>query len=227
MGTNNGVLWVAVPAYNAEDTIEELIERIRGSLEYPKIIVVNDGSMDKTREKALSKGAVVLDHESNKGKGAALRTAFGHIAEKTDSGLIVTIDADLQHKPEEIPKLVEGLDRAGADLAIGSRRRLGTGMPLHRILSNTVTSFLMSLRTGIKIKDGQCGFRIFKIGVLKKIELESDGYEAETEFLIKVAKQGFKISFVPVETIYGNENSHMTNWKTTVNFVKVMLRRYR
>ena len=99
-------------------------------------------------------------------------------------------------------------------------------MPSHRILSNTLTSALVSLKTGMKIKDSQCGFRLIRKRVLENIQLESRGYEAETEFLIKAARLEFKIEFVPVHTVYGSEKSYMTHWATTMNFIKVLLRKY-
>jgi GT2 family glycosyltransferase len=99
-------------------------------------------------------------------------------------------------------------------------------MPVHRKLSNTITSALVGLRTGVKIKDSQCGFRLIRRSVIEHVRLDSTGYEAETEFLIKAARRGFTIEFVPVQTIYGKEKSYMTHWATTMNFIKVLFRKY-
>lgn len=95
-------------------------------------------------------------------------------------------------------------------------------MPKQRILSNRLTSFLLSKKTGIKIVDSQCGFRAFKTEVLKKVKTRSNGYEAESEIIILAARAGFKIGFVEVPTIYGNETSKMNPFKTIFGFAKVL-----
>ncbi len=215
-----------VPALNAESTIEELIKRIKASVEEIQIVVVDDGSYDKTSEIAEANGAVVLNHENNRGKGSALQTGFDYVKNISKSEFVITIDADLQHQPEDIGKLIFKQQESCADIVIGWRERIGTRMPVHRILSNTITSAMVSMRTGIKVRDSQCGFRLIKRSVIEKIQLESKGYEAETEFLIKSGRAGFTIDFIPIKTIYGNEKSYMTHWETTVNFVKVLFRDY-
>ncbi len=215
-----------VPALNAESTIEELIKRIKASVEEIQIVVVDDGSYDKTSEIAEANGAVVLNHENNRGKGSALQTGFDYVKNISKSEFVITIDADLQHQPEDIGMLIFKQQESCADIVIGWRERIGTRMPVHRILSNTITSAMVSMRTGIKVRDSQCGFRLIKRSVIEKIQLESKGYEAETEFLIKSGRAGFTIDFIPIKTIYGNEKSYMTHWETTVNFVKVLFRDY-
>jgi GT2 family glycosyltransferase len=161
----------------------------------------------------------------NLGKGRALQTGFQEFL-KSDSPFAVTMDADLQHRPDDLPSFVSIQAATDADVVVGKRQRLGTSMPMSRILSNTLTSQLVSMRTGVRMEDSQCGYRLIKRDVLESVGLESSGYEAETEFLIKAAKKGFRITFVPIQTVYGNEMSFMTNWKTTVGFVKVLLKEY-
>jgi hypothetical protein len=132
----------------------------------------------------------------------------------------------LQHQPEDVPKFLCAQQQHDADIVIGWRERIGTRMPVHRIISNTLTSTMVGMKTGMKIRDSQCGFRLIRRSVIEKTLLESTGYEAETEFLIKAALQDFKIEFVPVRTIYGDEKSYMTHWTTTLNFIKVLFRDY-
>jgi glycosyltransferase involved in cell wall biosynthesis len=217
---------VMIPAYNAGHSLKELADRLRRSVGNIPILVVDDGSQDNTGKIALSIGAIVLRHGKNCGKGAALRTGFDFIQKQRQEQFVVTMDADLQHRPEDVPMFFQVQQKTGADLIIGWRERKGTGMPLHRILSNTVTSALVSIRTGVKIKDSQCGFRLIHRKILKSIRLDSNGYEAETEFLIKAAQHGSIIESVQVQTVYGNEKSYMTHWKTTMSFIKVLVRRY-
>jgi glycosyltransferase involved in cell wall biosynthesis len=217
---------VLIPAYNAGTSLEELVNRLRRSAGNMQVIVVDDGSIDNTAEIARLAGATVLRHDGNRGKGAALQTGFDFLKKQMDVEFILTLDADLQHQPEDIHKFFSTQQQTGADIVIGWRKRAGTKMPVHRILSNTLTSALVSLKTGMKIKDSQCGFRLIHKGVLENIQLESLGYEAETELLIKAARLKFKIEFVPVHTVYGSEKSYMTHWATTMNFIKVILRKY-
>lgn len=217
---------VLIPAYNAGSYLEELVSRLRSSIGDIRIVIVDDGSADNTAEIAISIGATVLRHDKNCGKGATLQTGFDFLKNEKNVEFILTMDADLQHQPDDIQKFFNIQKKTNADIVIGWRERRGTKMPVHRILSNTLTSVLVSLKTGTKIKDSQCGFRLISKGVIENITLESHGYEAETEFLIKAALQKYKIESVPVSTVYGSEKSYMTNWATMMNFIKVLLRKY-
>ena len=216
---------VLIPAFNAAQSLGSLLERIPRNIVERCIVVVDDGSSDDTSRIAADAGAVVIRHEHNRGKGAALRSGFEYVLASTRSDSVLTMDADLQHDPAEISKFLAAWESGGTDLVLGCRR-FGSGMPIHRILSNVITSSLVSARTGVRIRDSQTGFRLIAREVLSSIKLESDGYEAETEFLIKAARRGFRISTVPIATIYGTAPSHMTHWKTTKRFLQVLLREY-
>jgi len=204
----------------------ELVQRIRKAIGEVHIVVVDDGSTDETLEVATSLGVTVLQHKQNRGKGAALQTGFDFLKNRLEFDFILVMDSDLQHQPEDISKFFEAQQQTSADIVIGWRQRVGTKMPANRILSNTITSFMVRMRTGVTIKDSQCGFRLICRGVVEQIRLESTGYAAETEFLIKAAQKGFGIEFVPVNTVYGTERSYMTHWTTTKNFIKVLFRDY-
>jgi glycosyltransferase involved in cell wall biosynthesis len=228
MGFITKTIAVLIPAFNAECSLAELVDRLRNAIGNVQIVVVDDGSTDRTNEIAASIGAVVLRHDKNQGKGAALQTGFDFLKKQVEIEYILTMDADLQHLPEDVPKFLLVQQKTNADIVIGWRERIGTRMPAERKLSNTITSALVGMRTGVKIRDSQCGFRLIRRSVIEEIRLESTGYEAETEFLIKAAQRGFKIEFVPVQTIYGAEKSYMTNWwAITVKFIKVLFRNYR
>ena len=217
---------VVVPAFNAASTIGTLLEKLQACVPDLFCIVVDDGSHDETARIAAQQRATVLRHDVNRGKGAALRTGFASIRSLTQLPYVITMDADLQHDPSEIHRFVAAWNRGEADIVIGSRPRFGAGMPIHRILSNTITSSLVTTRTGVPIADCQSGFRLMSREVLSAIDIESDGYEAETEFLIKAARKGYRIGFVPIRTIYGTGQSSMTHLKTTRDFLRVLLREY-
>jgi glycosyltransferase involved in cell wall biosynthesis len=215
-----------IPAFNAESSIAEVIaalEQVAGDM---RVVVVDDGSADKTNDIAAAARAMVLRHATNRGKGAALQTGFDYIRNLPDIDFILTMDADLQHRPEDVPMLFAVQQQSIADIVVGRRNKIGAGMPIARILSNTITSAMVGMRTGYRMSDSQCGFRLMRRCVLDSVRLESSGFEAETEFLIKSARQGFRIEFAPVHTIYAREKSHMTHWTTTVNFIKVLFREY-
>lgn len=217
-------LGVIIPAYNAEGTVAPLIRRIEKYVDPENIFVINDGSTDATAAIAGDEGVHVVSLEKNSGKGAALAKGFAVVAGNPHIENVMTIDADLQHPPERIPDFVEMKEKTGADIVIGSRRRSGTTMPLHRRCSNIITSALVSARAGTSIPDSQCGFRLIARHVLLTVSTEAPGYEAETEFLIRAAKKGFRIESVPIETVYNGERSHMTNMTTTVRFVRTLFR---
>ena len=199
--------------------------RLQPFVEPRQILVVDDGSRDATAEVSGRAGVRVYRHDKNLGKGRALETGFEAVRH-TDCGFVVTMDADLQHQPEDLRSFFETQKITKADIVLGKRPRWRTAMPLHRVLSNTVTSRLVSMRTGMAIRDSQCGFRLIRRNVIDSVSLQSAGFEAETEFLIKAAKLGFSIGSVPVQTVYGIEKSSMSHWATTVGFVKVLLREY-
>lgn len=217
---------VLIPALNGASSLGKLIQGIILYLNPETIIVVDDGSSDGTGEIAARVGATVLVHPLNRGKGAALRTGFEYILSSTDCDSVITMDADLQHDPADAPAFVAAWKSGSADLILGSRQRTRSGMPFHRVLSNTITSALVSARTGVRIKDSQTGYRLMSRDVLSSLKFEADGYEAETEILIKAARKGFRIVSVPIATIYAGAPSHMTHWKTTAQFLHVLLREY-
>jgi len=193
------VVSVVIPAYNEEKTIGNVIEetiQIMDSLGLPyEIIVVDDGSTDRTKEEASRYKATVLSNGRNRGKGYALRKGFQH----AQGDIIVTIDADGSHKPKEIPDLINPLFN-GADIVAGSRF-LGDGRnhtsKLH-ILGNHLINMTIMVLTRKIITDSQTGLRAFKKEFLQKISLESYGYEIETEITVKSLKNGFKLKEVPV-----------------------------
>jgi len=217
---------VLIPALNAAQTLKEVLLKVRSFVPPEAIVVVDDGSTDATARIAQESGAYVIRHGVNRGKGAALRSGFEYVLGKTELRCVITLDADLQHDPAEIPMFVTRWKQGDVDVIVGSRKRFGSGMPFHRRMSNAITSLLVSARAGVVIQDSQSGYRCISRKVLSAIEVESDGYEAETEMLIKAARKGFKLDFVPIATIYGKERSYMTHWQTTKRFLQVLLKEY-
>jgi glycosyltransferase involved in cell wall biosynthesis len=217
---------VLIPALNASQTLSEVLKKVSEHVPSSSVIVVDDGSTDETARIAQAGGARLLSHPVNRGKGAALRTGFEHVVADPAIECVITLDADLQHDPNELPKFIEQWKQGNADVIIGRRKRIGSGMPLHRRMSNIINSYLVSVRGGARIYDSQCGYRCIGRSVLETIQFSSDGFEAETEILLKAARLGFRFSSVRISTIYGSEQSHMTHWQTTRRFLHVLMKEY-
>ena len=216
---------VLIPAFNASATIAGVISGAMEHVPVERIIVVDDGSSDGTFLIAEKLGAHTLKHTVNKGKGAALQTGFDFFL-TSPFDAVVTLDADLQHPPQMIPDFINQYSSGAFDVIIGSRLHDKKTMPLHRVLSNTLTTFLVNARTSMSIADSQSGYRLINRRVLEAVRLQSTGFEAETEFIIKAAEHGFRFGSVPIATIYAGEKSHMTPWATTVNFVRILFQDY-
>ena len=207
-----------IPFYNEEKTLSEIINR---TLQYvDKIIAVNDGSTDNSKQKINNvQNVIVIDYGKNYGKGFALNKGFEKALE-LGYDTVVTLDSDLQHDPVFIPDLLREIENYG--IVIGNRLNNLADMPLQRRLSNKITSFLLSVKTGQKILDSQSGFRAIRSDVLRVVKTRKHGYEAESEQIILAARNGFKIGFVNTSTIYGNEKSKIKPVKTILAFIKTL-----
>lgn len=190
---------IVIPAYNEEKTIGNVIFEtisIMNGLDLPyEIIVVDDGSTDKTGQIASTHKAIVLSNKRNYGKGYALRRAFQHAT----GDIIVTIDSDGEHKPKEIPDLLEPLFN-GTDIVAGSRFLGSHGRATTHL--NVIGNFLFNAAimtlTGKVVTDSQTGFRAIKKNVLTTLNLESDGYEIESEITVKGLRNGFIFKEKPI-----------------------------
>lgn len=139
-----------------------------------------------------------------------------------NSDYTICLDGDLQHPPELIPNFIEKIKNH--DIVIGKRRRKTGEMPFIRILSNSISSFLLGFKLRQTIYDSQCGYRALKTKKIIDILPETDGFESETEMLIKAARKNYSIGWVEIPAIYGNEKSKMTKFKTTLNFIYLLLK---
>ncbi len=207
-----------IPFYNEEDFILEVIKK---TLKYVDLVIaVDDGSTDNSLnliKKLDNVEIIILD--KNYGKGTALKAGFS-LAIELDFDTIITLDADLQHDPDFIPAFIEASKKY--EIVIGNRLSNLKTMPFHRVLSNYLTSFLLSVKLRKFIKDSQCGFRAYKKRVLQKISIHSSGFEAESEIIVKAIREGFSFCFVDIPTIYGNEKSKMKPLEAIKGFIKIL-----
>ncbi len=214
-GTNK--VLALVPGYNEEAGIAEVV---RGVLPHLPLLVVDDGSKDATAERAEAAGARVHRQIPNQGKGAALRAGFA-IALEEGFDAVLTLDADGQHAPEEIPRFLEKYAATQAELIIGARDF--SKMPFIRQLSNRFARATFSWAVGTKVEDNQSGYRLIAAPLLQKL-LGSDeqGFEFEVEMIATCIREGMRLDWVPISTIYGEEGSHIHPIKHTVEFLRIL-----
>lgn len=212
---------VLIPAFNAEKTISSLIDQISPFIPGKDILVVDDGSTDKTYQLAKENGANCLQHKKNKGKGEALKTGFEYAVKENYSG-VITLDSDLQHDPKFIPEFIRVAENGTSDILVGTRQIELKTMPFPRWLTNNVTSIIVSILGDTKVRDSQSGYRYISTEVLRSFKLSTKKYELESEILIKAGRKGFKIAPVPISTIYHGSKSFINPLVDTGRFIKLM-----
>jgi glycosyltransferase involved in cell wall biosynthesis len=194
---------------------------VRGIVPDALLIVIDDGSRDTTGRVATEHDVQVIAHPRNAGKGAALRTGI-RAALTHGAGVLVTIDADGQHPPEEIPRLIESITRDQADLVLGARAR-GSAMPLRRRFTNWISARLASRIGRQAVRDAQTGFRAFTREVAERIQPAGERYEYEANFLLDALRANFRVSSIDVPTIYGPA-SHFRPWADTWRMARTFAR---
>jgi len=195
-----------IPAFNEAGTIADVIAGLAGTVEH--VLVVDDGSTDGTAAIARRAGAEVLEYGGNRGKGHAIRSA---IAVAMDRGFThaLMLDGDMQHLPNEAPRLLEKAAQSGADVVLGERRFGRDEMPASRYHANRLGSRVLSWFVGSRFQDTQCGFRVFRLEALRGVALKARGYDIETEMLVKLSRHGATIATVPITAVYAGQRSKL------------------
>lgn len=226
MSENNAVALI-IPAYRPNENLSKLVDKVKKNFSGP-IIVVDDGNNDQTIFKQLT-GVTLLHHKKNKGKGAALKTAFAYVLKELDSIYgVVTADADGQHPSEDILKLIHLIDQDSDAFYIGTRK-FDKKTPLRNRLGNLITRSVFSWVTKQTVMDTQNGLRAIPKWLLEKlIKIPENRYDYEMAMLKLVANQGVRIIQVPVKTIYEQEGaiSSFKPWRDSVQIYRILLKSF-
>jgi glycosyltransferase involved in cell wall biosynthesis len=225
-------LVAVIPALDAAATIEAVVA---GTLRHVRrVIVVDDGSTDDTAERARRAGAEVLRHPVNRGKGAALATAFEALLAESRPGApgsfggAISLDADGQHDPDDIPAFVDLYRRERPALIVGSRDRDFARMWGPRRAMNRFSSASLRFFAGVDLPDSQSGFRLYDAGFLARLRLEGRRYEAEMEALMRAAEWRLPIASLPIRlrVVDGRATSHYRPLRDTFRIVGAVLRQW-
>ena len=199
---------IGIPAYNEEKNIAAIIIKLRKIVD--TVIVCNDGSNDSTAEIAENLGAIVINHEKNLGYGSAIKSIFNK-SKEIGSDILVTFDADGQHRIEDIKKVIEPIQNGDVDLVIGSRFLDNTKgkIPEYRKIGINIITKITNSTLKKKITDSQSGFRAYSKNLISKLNISDIGMGISTEILIKASSLNFKIAEVPIIIRYeGNTSTH-------------------
>ena len=212
-----------IPGYFEEKHIREIATRAKAQLD--RVLVVDDGSTDRTSDEARAAGVEVIRHEKNAGKGAAIKTGLRALLDGAGVEFILVLDGDGQHLPEEIPNFLAGANATGAPMIVGNRMGDVRAMPFVRKCTNRYLSWTISRVIGQRVPDSQCGFRMFHRSLAAEfMAMATISFDFETEMLALAARRGFRIGAAKVSTIYGDEVSKIHPLRDTVRFFKLLAR---
>ena len=214
---------IIIPAYNAARTVADVVKSCVNIIS--NILVVDDGSRDDTAAAAKSAGAEVMSHSRNRGKGAALKTGFAWALEHGFDA-VITLDADGQHLPHEIPKFLACREETHADLIIGGRAHLFAQMLPRRRLANRFSAWTIAKASKTGITDSQSGFRLYSANLLRNVRLRTDGFDMESEVIVHAGRRGFKVVTTPIELgfVDGISTSHYNPLKDTLRIAWTVTR---
>lgn len=213
---------IVIPIYNEARAIGEVIEEARNH-GYTAIIVVDDGSSDDSYYVASAYGVVALRHKINRGKGAAVKTGV-MAANLLDADVIVTMDGDGQHDPQDIEALIQPILADKSDVVLGSRLLNREDMPFVKVIANSIGNFFTWLFYGILVSDSQSGFRAYSRYAALIIDTKADKYEYDSKVIREIKNNRLRFSEVPVQTRYTEYSMQKKNKQGFVNGLVTLYR---
>jgi len=197
--------FACIPAYNEENTISDLVKTAKRHVD--KVVVCDDGSTDKTLENAKLAGAEIVTHEKNQGYGAAIVSLFDY-CRMQNADVMVTLDGDGQHDPNQIPILLDTLSQHNVDVVLGSRfLDNNTSTPGYRKRGIKIITSAANFGTDFKVSDAQSGFRAYSKNAIDAIHPTEQGMSVSTEILLKISNKGLSLAEVPITTSYDGDTS--------------------
>jgi len=197
--------FACIPAYNEEDTISDLVKSAKKFVD--KVIVCDDGSTDKTLNNAKLAGAEVISHKKNQGYGAAITTLFDY-CRMQNADVMITLDGDGQHDPNQIPILLDTISQHSVDVVLGSRfLDNNTDTPGYRKRGIKIITSAANFGADFKVSDAQSGFRAYSKSAINAIHPTEQGMAVSTEILLKISNKGLSLAEVPITTSYDGDTS--------------------
>lgn len=210
-----------IPSYRSAESLLTLLPRILAQVPASNILVIDDGSGDSTPEICMGLSVTCHSHPENRGKGAALATGF-NIMLKRGVRWVITMDADGQHSPDDLLSFVTART-LGWGICIGARRMLPGSMPVQRIISNRITSLILSLLCNTPIPDSQCGYRLYHADLIAAVSMRTTRFEAESEIIIQAVRHGFSIGSIAVQTLYLGGKSNISHLRDTLRWITTVI----
>lgn len=212
---------VLIPTYNNAGTIAQVIEDVKSYA--PDIIVINDGSTDRTSD--ILKGINdirVIEYDNNKGKGYALRLGIRK-AQEMGYRYAITIDSDGQHYADDIPVFIERIEQVPDSLLIGARNLTADNMPTKNTFANKFSNFWYKVETGKSLSDTQSGYRLYPLNKLKNLHYITRRYEFEVEIIIRAAWRGINVENVPIKVYYAPAGERVSHFRPLQDFTRISI----
>jgi glycosyltransferase involved in cell wall biosynthesis len=217
-------VFVLIPAYKAAGSLRAMLPGLFTVVPPENVCVSDDGSQDGTDTVCREHNVMYVSGNVNQGKGAALSRGFRFLLDNKKASWVITMDADGQHAAQDIPLFLSEIRiKPDAGIIIGKRMIKPGAMPVPRIFSNTVTSFICSLLSGSEISDSQCGFRVYSGRLLSAVTCRYRRFEMESEIILRARDKGFSVSFVPVQTLYCSTQSHISVAADTLRWLRAVI----
>jgi len=209
---NTDSVYAVIPVYNNAQTVRDIVERTRRQL--PHVLVVDDGSTDIDLSSIFrGTGIELIRHETNQGKGAAIRSALNLLGNRPEIAYMITLDADGQHYPEDIPNFFPLMEANDWSLIVGSRDFSGENIPDSSKFGREFSNFWMKVETGVQVDDCQSGFRAYPVRYISKLKYLSKHYNFEAEVLTRAAWGNLEIHNVPIRVFYPVRTERVSHFK--------------
>ena len=218
-------VYVVIPAYQEAATIGPIVAKCRKLPEVSSVVVIDDGSRDETAGIAAANGATVLRHTQNLGKGAGLMRGM-LVAVQAGASHVVTLDGDCQHRPEDLPRLLECSRQWPGHVIVGSRRANGHDAPRGRVIANRIADFWISWAAGHPIDDSQSGFRVYPAALVQRLMThppKAAGFAFESEILIEAGRLGFFTVAVQIPAVYGAILKRGSHFRPVADITQIVL----